>query len=555
MPKITPETLKEFKDLIEPIYNDIYDYLDKLDFDEYLIRGLYRYRFNYEEIQTTINTISPNKYQETGIISILDPNTPKEKINLDKLLHNTPPEIRDNILNEIGRIFEQPTTGAEAQSIKDRIEKELPRIPDYSDILNDIPETETIDTTIGREYISKLDKDLSKELESIFEDLFPANGGLMAILWASAIATVRGNPNTVIMEGSAGEGKTALMEYVLDFIPEKYIIRLNKATLPALLTHTHTKGSDYLDKKIIYLGDLGSINAWEESEEVRNVIKILQTEGKWSRELTEYIETEGKGSEKIVLREELIGKPTMFYTSVSNLREEQEDDRSIIGTVNLNKSDEIIHRIQHLKNPESNTSRRISKLLKEKIPIVHSIFEGLVNTNESVVMQYKLADFKLAFRDSKRIIDLTELLTLINKDRRDRYGKYILPNESDIKQVITFLNKGSNHKQLSEANLKYLRKIFKEYEQKEFTKKDVLLIKGLKDPFNDKVRNLTDRLLLPAIKHGYIIETDRVGDRGAKYYKIIKEPEITLDTCFIPNPNYDILKQEYGEHEIVKAST
>lgn len=408
---------------------------------------------------------------------------------------------------------------------------------------------EVIDTQIGIDYLSNLDEDFSKHLESIFEGLFPENGELMALIWSSAVSTVRGEANIVIIEGNSGEGKSVLMEYVLDFIPEKYIIRLNKATLPALLTRTYKEGSDYLDKKIIYLGDLGSRNTFEESEELRTILRILLTDKHWAREITDYKETKDNISEKVVLNEELIGSPAMWFTTVIAERDDQDNDRSIIGTVNLNKSDQIIDLIQHLRNNKSKTTLRIKALLEEKIPIVHSIFESLVQSEDEVIIPYRVADFKKRFRDSKKIVDLTTLLALVNKDRRGRYGEFILPGRSDISQVLGLLEKGSGN--IKEITNKRLNQIFKEYEYNQFNRNDVMVIKGFNDVFS-RSDVVFRELIRPAIKEGYIEECEELGERNAKLYQFVQAPQSQLMTYNVPEIDYAMLKSEYGNHEFLE---
>lgn len=537
MVELTPEILETFKEYIEPLYEQT---LIKKDlFIQYVLANLeYYLDLDIGELVTITEIIdhefidyTENLYEHDNI----DLNYFNDK--LDDLFPTLDFIDKQAVETDIIRIFEGK------YNVKDETEITEDEICETKE--------EPIDITIGIEYISSLNEDFTKHIESIFEVLFPENGELMTLLWSSAVSTVRGEANIVIIEGNSGEGKSVLMEYVLDFIPEKYIIRLNKATLPALLTRTYEEGSNYLDKKIIYLGDLGSRKTWEESDELRTVLRILLTDKHWAREITDYKETEGKVSEKVVLNEELIGSPAMWFTTVISERDDQDNDRSIIGTVDLSKSDKVIDRIQHLRNKQSQTSRDINELLREKIPIVHSVFESLIRAREEVIIPYRVADFKYRFRDSKKIVDLTTLLALVNKDRRQRYGEFILPSKSDMIQVLGLLEKGSGN--MKDLTNKRLSQIFKEYEYNQFTRNDAMAVKGFNDVYSRSDVMYND-LIRPAIKEGIIEQCIEVGERGAKLYKFIDAPHSQLKTYNMPEIDYGMLEYEYGKYDITEPN-
>jgi hypothetical protein len=411
--------------------------------------------------------------------------------------------------------------------------------------LNTINQPSDIGVTsdLGIEYIKESGKTAGKILEEVFEELIPGNGKLATMLWAGGVATVKGDPNIEALLGNPGEGKTVAMEHILRFIPENYIIRLNDVTIPALMTDTHEKGSNYLDKKIVYLGDLGATTAWEDSAHARKVLRILLTDGRWSRKKHIKIDIGEKVSKDAVIHEELTGKPAMWFTTVREDGDDQDKDRSIIATLNMDKERDIIYLITHM-NKKSRTGDKLRNLLNEFTPIIQSIFQMLVECDEEVIIPWDISELEFKFRDSARIVSLTCMLALINKEHRKQYGSYILPDDEDLIDVLSFLDKGTSS--LNERVMKRLLQIWGEFRGGLFTRKDVMVLPGMQDVYSRDDKMYT-KVLRPAIKAGILREN--TGDRTYTYEFEMK-PTNQPTKRDVPSHDYDMLEYEYGDCEI-----
>lgn len=83
------------------------------------------------------------------------------------------------------------------------------------------------------------------------------------------------------------EGKSLEDDIVFNkLIPERYIFHKNSMTEASFLRYSE-KSQNYFDRQIVLFGDLGAKNSFEKLENVFDIIKILITENKHSKDLTE----------------------------------------------------------------------------------------------------------------------------------------------------------------------------------------------------------------------------------------------------------------------------
>lgn len=82
---------------------------------------------------------------------------------------------------------------------------------------------------------------------------------------ASLPIKCNGKPIIVIVKGDPGTRKTQITSSIKDSIPTKHIIKLNNATESSLFGRRNIEGTNYPDKKIFYLSDLGDKNAMTHS--------------------------------------------------------------------------------------------------------------------------------------------------------------------------------------------------------------------------------------------------------------------------------------------------
>lgn len=427
---------------------------------------------------------------------------------------------------------------------------DLPPDIDPDSILDDVDYEKAVeeDNTqtlylMGKKEFNKLDKPLSQQLTEIFEILMPGNGEIATIFWASAVATVQGNPNMGIIKGNQGEGKTVLMDYIITFIPERYVERINDATEAALFDNT--KPMNYLDKKIVYLGDLGDKRGFEKTLSARKVLRTLQTDGHYSRKIKEKQKDEHGVQNWTTIYEELIGKPAMYFTTVREDADMQDQDRAIIATTNLEKADEIKYIIQHI-GKNSKTGKKIKETIEIWKPKLQAIFEYLVSQQLEAVIPYNLQDMNYKFRDLNRLVTLSEMMAIINQKFRKRYDDFILVEKEDIELIAKFLNEGTG--QLSQVVLKRLTELYDKYtDKRSFTRDDVVsLFPDTYSSLPGGTSNAYRDILKPAIDVKLITE-----DKSQRPYiyiffggfkEKINEKQFNLD---LPEIDAYMLQKEY----------
>lgn len=395
----------------------------------------------------------------------------------------------------------------------------------------------------GQKEFNKLDKPLSEQLTEIFEILMPGNGEISTILWASAIATVQGNPNMGIITGNPGEGKTILMDYILDFIPERHILRMNDLTESGLFQTANIKGIYYLDKKIVYLGDLGDKKGFEKTLTARKILRTLQTDGYFARTISEKSKSEDNLVVWEALEQILMGKPAMWFSTVREDGDAQDKDRSIVCTTNLEKEKEIKYIIQHIKNPKSRTGKTIRDTIGHWKPILHSIFEYLASKEINVIIPWDLSEMDYKFRDIDRLVTLAGLLAIINLPYHDTYNEYILASEFDIITIAKFLKEGNAD--LSAVVMKRLNILYKTYKGNDFTRMDAVLTFPDTYPADGTgTANIYRDILKPAVKAGFIQE-DKEGRQFI--YNFTQSPTEIKFTLNLPEIDWDQIIYEYGE--------
>lgn len=125
----------------------------------------------------------------------------------------------------------------------------------------------------------------------------------------------------VIGVGSQSSGKTHCIEKPLICIPEDYV---HKGTFTRASFFNMYDGED-LTGHIFYLGDLGGAYDDNNTIESRDILKQLSTDGYISRSLVD--------DEEGTIKQEVFGKPSIVYTTVSeDMINEQERSRSLILT-------------------------------------------------------------------------------------------------------------------------------------------------------------------------------------------------------------------------------
>ena len=99
------------------------------------------------------------------------------------------------------------------------------------------------------------------------------------------ISTMNGKPIWFLPLGRAGEGKSFIEDASLEFIPDDHIINGLK-TKPVLFRLSLKLGINYLDRKILKMGDLGEKQDYDDYRAVMKTYKKLTTDGYDDYEVT-----------------------------------------------------------------------------------------------------------------------------------------------------------------------------------------------------------------------------------------------------------------------------
>ena len=139
------------------------------------------------------------------------------------------------------------------------------------------------------------------------------------------LSTMRGDAINIITEASAGSGKTIIEDTAFDMVHSHNYKIMNFAT-SASFKNACIDNPYMFKNKVIRFGDMGSSVAEEVMEEVKSIIKILNSEGYYSS-------SKMLGQENIV-NIELIGHSSMCMSKVANERDidSQDSSRGIIWT-------------------------------------------------------------------------------------------------------------------------------------------------------------------------------------------------------------------------------
>ena len=435
----------------------------------------------------------------------------------------------DKLKDDYDNFIEESRKFAEEQAAKEALEEELKEI---ERVAQEIEEGKTLFENLG--------KPLSEYLIEIFEKLMPGDGLIGAILWASGLATVKGEPQITVLKGNPGEGKTVLMKYILKAIPDEHIIRMNVATEASLFNNAGTKGIDYLDKKIVYLGDLGDKNGFKSTLGMRKILRELQSDGYFCRDKNEKIKNIDGVVEWEPVFQELKGRPGMWFTTVREDMDHQEEDRSIIATTNLKYSKEIKYIMMHI-GKDNKTGRMIQSIIDNELKDLKKIFRYLIQCDIKPIIPWpihKLDQYK--FRDLDRLISLSGILTMLDYPYRETYREFHLVGDDDLFRIAKFMYEGSGD--LSDLVMKRLHALFEIYGYNWFTRSDAVAL--FSDSYSQN-NNLARDILTPAVKAG-ILEEDK-DERNRYIYTFEKDWKKDDFKFKVPEIDWEMIEREYGD--------
>lgn len=250
-------------------------------------------------------------------------------------------------------------------------------------------------------------------------------------------------PISVVGFGDAATGKTHIQKTALNLIPEEYVIYEKNPSVATLSRHSEENPYFY-DGLIVNYGDMGGQKDHEEAEAVKAIMKELQTEGFYSRPVTEK-----RGDIYEVVNLELYGRPALTYTTVPNYQmDDQELSRSIVINPRTDNNAQYDVRENHLAYAAGKSNKYLEEFIEPQIKHIknmllylQSVFEEVKINNlfGSLITEilYKSPTFK---RDKPKIMQLLKVITALNLKYHKIENNNIFTNEYDVKCFINLLS-------------------------------------------------------------------------------------------------------------------
>ncbi len=254
-------------------------------------------------------------------------------------------------------------------------------------------------------------------------------------------------PISVIGYGESSSGKTFVGNVALGLIPSKYIIN-EKSITPAALFNRAKTDPYFYDGKIVNYGDMGGANDRENQQDVLDLMKELQTDGK----LTKPISIKNEEGNWITEELDLIGNPSLFYSTVPLMIDEQELSRSVVYSPRTDNRECFNTRIQRLSlkmgktyNKYENVSKK-AELIPYMVEHLRLVMEDVVIINPyiKVVLNF-LKQSKFYKRDSEKYYNLLNVITAINYYNNPRVTlenstKAVITSKDDVKLYMSLLS-------------------------------------------------------------------------------------------------------------------
>ena len=258
------------------------------------------------------------------------------------------------------------------------------------------------------------------------------------------ISTMNGYPIWFLPLGRAGEGKSFIEEASLLFVPKSHIV--NGLKTKAVLFRLSTQlGSNYLDRKILTMKDLGEKEDYLENRAVMKTYKKLTTEGYDDYEIT------GDGidprtGERTLLTLHLTGKPSVCFTSVQS---EGIDDQFLSRGVTVTPTATDEEAIEFMTYMEEGMSSRKEhdRIIKDEMPLFHGFIKDMLHEHkddkvlnpyyECLVKWIKLSEF--VKRDMGKYTNLVKVVTLLHANEREFIeidGRKIYLSTEEDNQIV-----------------------------------------------------------------------------------------------------------------------
>jgi len=290
----------------------------------------------------------------------------------------------------------------------------------------------------GKDILNQYDDfGLLEALKEHNKKLMLHNDDNILLAQLSNIGTVLGKPMSLFLIGEPSEGKSEIERISLKIIHDHHVVNGNIITLSNLFRSGLEEGNDYLNKKIIRLGDQGRLKTMERNEEVRDHIKVLATEGE-----THYKLFDMKTQKTINI--DLVGKPSMILSSPNAPLDEQELSRGFILHASRVTGHDVLRLIQLNNSKMPKAVKRMDK--------INTFYDGIKDVIEHIIkdkyhvynpFQFSVREMSQLIKHEKRQITsietLIEIITILNQNHRVKKGNIIISDKRDIKFVYELI--------------------------------------------------------------------------------------------------------------------
>lgn len=251
--------------------------------------------------------------------------------------------------------------------------------------------------------------------------------------------------------GKAGEGKSFIEDAVIKMVPPKFIENGLK-TEKALIRKGQTVGLDYLDGKILTMGDLGDPKDYEDYRKVMHKYKKMTTEGHDEFEAVADNPDPVTGERQTILME-LKGYPSVLFTSVNS---ENVDDQFLSRglTVTPVSTEQEVERFVKYMQSGSIWEYKTKDIIRNQLPLLHAFFQTSIKTDVGVINPYyeclkKWFETDEYFKRAlKKYPELVKIVTYLHHQEREMIdidGRYFYISTKMDNQIIAQLMNPSHN--------------------------------------------------------------------------------------------------------------
>lgn len=277
--------------------------------------------------------------------------------------------------------------------------------------------------------------------------------------------------------GKAGEGKSFIEEASLKLVPSKYIENGLK-TPAALIRKGQMSGLDYLDRKILTMGDMGDPKDYEDYRRVMHKYKKMTTEGHDEFEAVADNPDPITGERQTILME-LKGYPSVCFTSVNS---ENVDDQFLSRglTVTPEASDKQVAMFVRYMQSGSLWKQKSDYIVRNQLPMLHAYLQKIEGedliTDVINPYYYCLEEWFSGDEYFKRALtkypELVKIVTYLNREQREFIAHdniiFYIATKEDNMTVAQLLNPNSNLSGVAIKVFNQLLKYYKPYDEDEY---------------------------------------------------------------------------------------